>query len=286
MNTIEIANLAFTYQGSAEPAIRDIGVSIAAGEILGFLGPSGAGKSTTQKIMIGVLKGYRGSVAVLGTEVTALNQGFYERIGVAFETPNLYTRFTARENLKFFASLYRTQTRDVGELLDAVELRDDADTRVQAFSKGMKTRLNLCRALVNRPEILFLDEPTSGLDPVSARNVKKLILEASKAGATVFLTTHNMHLADEVCDRVAFMVDGSIRAIDTPQRLKRVNKSREVHVGYTSAGGETHRTFPIEGLGSNAAFLELLRTEDVTAIHSDEASLEDVFVRVTGRQLR
>lgn len=283
---IKVEQLRFTWPGNNEETIRSIGFNIAAGEIFGFLGPSGAGKSTTQKILIGVLPGFSGSVSVDGKPLSCYGPAYYEQIGVAFEFPNLYTKFTALENLQFFRSLYRGATNVPRQLLEQVGLADAAQRRVSSFSKGMKMRLNFCRALLNRPRLLFLDEPTSGLDPVTARLVCDLIREQQQQGCTVFLTTHNMQIADTLCDRVAFMVDGTLPLTDSPARLKQQYGERAVLVGTQTTDGIQEQEFPLDGLADNTAFLKTLRSARVETIHSREATLDDIFIRVTGRSLR
>jgi fluoroquinolone transport system ATP-binding protein len=191
-------------------------VTVGRGEIFGFLGPSGAGKSTTQKLLIGLLHNHGGEAAVWGRDPLDWGPDYYERIGVSFELPNHYQKLTGLENLRFFASLYGGATLDPMELLDAVGLADDAHTRVGKYSKGMQMRLTFARSLINDPDLLFLDEPTSGLDPVNARKVKNMILDLKARGRTVFFTTHDMATADGLCDRVAFVVDGTIVASDRP----------------------------------------------------------------------
>jgi len=283
---IDIQNLKYTYPGNAEETIRGVDFRIEKGEIFGFLGPSGAGKSTTQKIIIGILKNYSGRVRVLGKELRELKNDYYEKIGVQFEFPNLYGKLTALENLRFFRSLYAGETEDPLELLDLVGLAEDADTRVAAFSKGMKMRLNFVRALLNRPELIFLDEPTAGLDPVNARNIRNLILQQKARGRTIFLTTHNMMVADEVCDRVAFIVDGKIRLIDAPRELKIRNGQKRVRVEFRENGKTETREFALKNIGGNSEFIELIKSKDIETIHTLEATLEDIFIQTTGRSLQ
>lgn len=286
---IEVEDLAFRYPGSPEPAVRGMSFTVGAGEVFGFLGPSGAGKSTTQKILTGLLSGHTGRVAVWDRSPADWGSEYYERIGVSFELPNLYHKLTALENLRFFASLYTGPTRDPMELLESVDLAGDADTRVGRFSKGMQMRLVFARALLHHPELLFLDEPTSGMDPVNARRVKDIVREARSEGRTVFLTTHDMGTAEELCDRVAFVVDGRIAALDTPAEHKISRSSRTVRVTYRdpgdAGGGLQHKDFPLDGLADDDAFRALTRDRHVEALHSQEASLEDVFVDVTGRSI-
>ena len=283
---IQVQNLSYTYPGSREPVLKDISFDIEQGEIFGFLGPSGAGKSTTQKVLNGLLKGYKGSVEVNGTNLEHMDRSFYEKIGVAFEFPNLYLKLTALENLQLFASLFKSATRDPEELLALVGLSGDLDTRVSAFSKGMKMRLNFIRSLLNRPEILFLDEPTAGLDPGNARIMKDIILDLQQEGVTIFLTTHHMDDAGELCKRLAFMVEGSLPVIDSTSALKLRHGEKKLRVTYTGGDDSLTGEFPMEGLANNKLFQEILKSREVLTIHTLEASLEDIFIQVTGQQLK
>lgn len=283
---IQVQGLTFAYPKAAEPAVRGMDFQVGASEIFGFLGPSGAGKSTTQKLLIGLLRGHGGEISVWGRDPVAWGRDYYQRIGVSFELPNHYLKLTALENLNFFASLYDRRTLDPLALLDAVGLAEDAKRRVAAFSKGMQMRLTFARALLNDPELLFLDEPTSGLDPVNARKVKNMILDLKARGRTIFLTTHDMATADELCDRVAFVVDGRIVTLDSPTELKIARSQRLVRVEYRGSGGQLATAeFPMDGLADDPAFHALLRNHHVETIHSAEASLDDVFVETTGRRL-
>jgi fluoroquinolone transport system ATP-binding protein len=286
-DVIRVRGLRYTYPKSPEPAVRGMDFGVGRGEIFGFLGPSGAGKSTTQKLLIGLLRGHEGDIAVWGREPVAWGPDYFQRVGVSFELPNHYPKLTALENLRFFASLYDGDTRDPIELLSAVGLADAADTRVAKFSKGMQMRLTFARALLNDPDLLFLDEPTSGLDPVNARNVKDMILGLRASGRTVFLTTHDMATANELCDRVAFVVDGQIVALDTPAELRIARSRRLVRVEFRASDGDLAAAeFAMEGLADDEGFHAVLRDHHVETIHSAEASLDDVFVEVTGRRLQ
>jgi fluoroquinolone transport system ATP-binding protein len=285
-DVIRVRGLTFTYPKAQQPAVRGMDFTVARGEIFGFLGPSGAGKSTTQKVLVGLLRGHGGEATVWGKDPLAWGPDYYERIGVSFELPNHYQKLTGLENLRFFASLYGGETLDPMKLLDAVGLADDANTRVGKYSKGMQMRLTFARSLINDPELLFLDEPTSGMDPVNARNVRNMILDLKARGRTVFLTTHDMTTADELCDRVAFVVDGRIVALDTPTELKIARSQRRVRVEYRGENGRLDTAeFGMDGLADDPAFHAVLRNHHVETIHSREASLEDVFVEVTGRRL-
>ena len=282
---IEVSDLRFKYFGSSTPVLSNVNFNVPEGEILGFLGPSGAGKSTTQRILIRLLREYEGNVKVFGREIREWQQEYYERIGVTFELPNHYLKLTARENLTLFGSLYEGPLERTEELLGLVGLEKEADTRVGQYSKGMQMRLSFARALLHRPKLLFLDEPTAGLDPVNARRITNHIKQLKTDGRTVFLTTHNMWVADELCDRVAFIVDGRIVRIDSPRQLKLDYGVRLVQVEYRESGMRVQQTFDMQGIGQNEVFLDLLRTREIETIHTQEASLEDIFIKVTGQSL-
>ena len=286
MPVVDVDGLTFTYASRTAPAVRDLRFSIDQGEIFGFLGPNGAGKSTTQKLLIGLLRGYQGTVLVLGRDLADCESDYYERIGVSFELPNHYLRLTGRENLSYFQALYRGETRQPEALLEMVGLGDDGERLVAEYSKGMKTRLGVARALLNDPQLIFLDEPTVGLDPVSRRRIRDLIRTMKKAGRTVFLTTHDMTVADELCDRVAFVVNGEIQVVESPHELKLAHGAQTVAMEYDLDGRPGRREFPLDGLGTDADFLALLREATVHTLHTQETTLEDVFLRVTGHGLR
>lgn len=283
----KVEGLSYRYPRNTEDTLRGISFEFGEGEIFGFLGPSGAGKSTTQKVLIRLLKGYRGTIIHKGCDLKTYGQDFFNDIGVGFEMPVHFSKLTAMENLSFYAKLYR-QTADVEGLLQRVGLWEDRNKRVGEFSKGMKIRLNFVRAMLNNPKILFLDEPTNGLDPRNARVIKDLIHEFKQAGGTVFLTTHLMHDADELCDRVAFIADGEIREIDSPNNLKLRFGERLVTVEYNEREGDDGRvkeSFDMNTLGTNERFFDILRTKEIVTIHSGETTLDDIFIRVTGVKL-
>lgn len=285
VRAIEVREVSYTYPGAAAPSVRQLSFEVARGEIFGLLGPSGAGKSTTQRILVGLQRKYEGTVTVLGRDLRQWDREYYEHVGVSFELPNHYLRLTARENLTLFASFYRMERPGVDSILDAVGLGSEADKQVGAFSKGMRVRLNLARALIHRPTLLFLDEPTAGLDPLNARQVRELLQLSQQAGTTVFISTHDMQTADSLCTRVAFMVDGSIRAIDRPAALKLRHSRREVLVSYGSDDGLDSRLFSLDRLTDDPEFLSLLQRRDIRSIHTLEPSLAEVFVQLTGRGL-
>ena len=281
---ISVQNLTFSY--TDKPFIEAMDFSVRDGEIFGFLGPSGAGKSTLQKLLIGLLPRYGGSVTVNGTEAGRAGKDFYQTIGVDFEFPSLYEKLTGRENLQFFSSLYRKH-RDADGLLKAIGLYQDADKKVSEYSKGMKSRLNFIKALLHEPELLFLDEPTNGLDPSNARVMKDMILQEKAAGKTVILTTHNMYDAAELCDRVSFIVDGAIAALDTPKALMTQKRAVEMSYAYLSPDGDLkERSIALASSGEDEMFLQLARDGKLVSVHSAEPTLNDVFVEITGRGLQ
>ncbi|WP_420643394.1 ATP-binding cassette domain-containing protein [Candidatus Leptofilum sp.] len=282
---IRVANLSFTYTGSQKTAVRNLNFHVAKGEIFGFLGPSGAGKSTTQKILNGLLRGFTGEVTVLERPLTRWGSDYYEQIGVSFELPNHYLKLTAIENLTYYAALYATATRPPAELLGLVGLENDGDLPVGQYSKGMKNRLSVARALLHKPQLLFLDEPTAGLDPVNARRIKELIRQQQAAGTTIFLTTHDMNVASELCDRVAFIVDGEIKLIDAPDALRLQYGRPHVQVGFQQNGHVAQAEFALAGLADDGRFQQLLREGSIKTMHTQEATLEEIFIEVTGRQL-
>ncbi|PDP87298.1 ATP-binding protein [Glycomyces fuscus] len=279
---ITVEDLRVRYPNADRPAVAGMSFSVARGEVFGFLGPSGAGKSTTQKVLTRLLRRYEGEVRVLGQPLRGRGADYFERVGVGFELPAGFGRLTARENLAAFASLYRGPVEDPGELLARVDLADAADRRVDDLSKGMRMRLNLARALVNSPELLFLDEPTSGQDPVRSALLREVIREAADRGCTVFLTTHDMATADLLCDRVAFVAGGRIAAVDTPRGFK-LRYGRPGIVAQVR--GQAPREMPVEALAEDAELLALLREGAVETLHTREASLDEVFAAVTREKL-
>ncbi|HEY32424.1 MAG TPA: ABC transporter ATP-binding protein [Dehalococcoidia bacterium] len=275
-----------TYRYGQLLAVDHISFKVAEGEILGFLGPNGAGKSTTVKVLTGQLQPKEGKVTVLGIDVAHDPEKVQAQIGVCFEITNLYEKMSAEENLKLFARLFGVPHFDAGALLERVGLEGREHDRVEEYSKGMKQRLMVARALVNQPSILFLDEPTDGLDPASADNIRKVILEERERGATVFLTTHDMMEADKLSDRVGFINQGKIVALDTPHNLKQQYGKRALRAQVAGPDGDLEsREIIMDQPETAGAVQELFGREKVVTIHSEEASLEDIFIDITGRGL-
>lgn len=305
---IRVRDLRFTYPKGTSEAIRGIDFAVAPGEVFGFLGPSGAGKSTTQKILLGSLRGYSGSATVGSVESSGADSRYRAGIGAAFEFPCFYQKLTGLENIRLFASFYPGPKVDPRLLFERLGLADAMDRRLAEYSKGMRMRLNLIRAVIHRPRVLFLDEPTSGLDPANARVVRDIVRERAADGAAVFLTTHDMAAADATCDRVAFIVDGRIAACDEPAALKRRYGKRAVVVdrepgpevgaaaGGSAAGasdgasdGASEKTaqaeYPLDGLADDAAFIAELRKPGLLGVRTLDSSLDGIFLRLTGKEL-
>lgn len=282
-NVIEVKDLYFSY--TKTPFLKDINFTVNKGEIFGFLGPSGAGKSTLQKVLTGLCTNYEGTARILGVDSNKHGKDFYEKIGVDFEFPSLFEKLTARENLDYFASLYSGETRDVDELLKEVGLYEHADKKVSDFSKGMKSRLNFIKSLVHNPEILFLDEPTSGLDPNNAKIMKDMIMKEREKGKTIIITTHNMQDATELCDRVVFIVDGQMKALDTPHNFIMKRGAAKVTYSYMENGKEQSNTSVLSELSDDMLLKELISGNRIIAIHSAEPTLSDIFMELTGAQL-
>lgn len=276
----KVKNLSYKYPKNKEYAVNGIDFEIKEGEIFGFLGPSGAGKSTTQKILIKLLKGYEGEIIYKEKPLSSYTDEFYQDIGVSFEMPISFSKLTALENLEFFKKLYKN-TADVEPLLRRVGLWEDRNKKAGEYSKGMKIRLNFVRAMINNPKVLFLDEPTNGLDPVNARIMKDMILEFKKNGGTVFLTSHIMSDVDELCDRIAFIVDGKLKEMDSPRNLKLKYGKKTVKVEFREADNLMVREFSMEEV-KTLDFHHFLRDSNIETIHSGETTLEDIFIKVTG----
>lgn len=280
---IRVDDLTYRYPKRSEPAVSAMTFEVAAGEVFGFLGPSGAGKTTTQRAILGLVDGWSGTIELLGRDRREWGPELFDRIGVSFELPVGYPRLTGREDLTHFANLHRRGCRDPGEVLEGLGLGADADRPVGSYSKGMRVRLNLARAVLHNPDLLFLDEPTAGLDPVNVAVVRALIGAEQARGCTVFVTTHDMALAEGVCDRVAFVVDGAIRACDSPRALRLGYGKPTIRVEQRTEAGLVTVDLPLEGSAERLA--ALLASGTVETIHTAEAGLDEVFTRVTGREL-
>lgn len=280
MPAIEVENLSRAF--NSRRAVDNISFSVEVGEIFGFLGHNGAGKTTTIQMLSGQLLPTSGHGRVAGCDIVAEQQRLKPLIGVVSEHQNLYERMSGRENLEFAARLYGQDLQRVDAVLQQVDLLDRAKDKVQNYSNGMKQRLLIARSILHGPQIVFLDEPTRGLDPIVGREIRRLIVDMSQQGVTIFLTTHYMEEADQLCDRVAFLSEGRIVALDTPAKLKTAHG--EHHVNVTLENGES-LTIALDGADSGRELQQLLSSGQVKTLHSAEATLEEVFIQLAGRRL-
>lgn len=283
---IKVNGLWHSYSKDDIYAVKDVTFEVEKGEIFGFLGPSGAGKSTTQGILTGLLPLQKGEVSVSGYDLKNPCTDMFNKIGVSFEQPNVYGKLTAVENLEFFAKLYDVPVNDPVHLLKMVGLENDAKKKASEYSKGMKHRLVFARSMINNPKIWFLDEPTTGLDPTTAGRIKEIIHDRNKNGTTIFLTTHNMFVADELCNRVAFINDGKIVLIDSPRNLKLKYGDRLVEVEYREDGELVKKSFSLVDENERQELTKLTASGIIETMHTKEATLEEIFIQVTGRRLK
>lgn len=282
---ISVNGLSHSYNNDGKYAVDDISFEVNKGEIFGFLGPSGAGKSTTQNILTGLLPLQKGDVVVAGQDIRKVNKARFNKIGVSFEQSNVYSKLTAIENLRYYAQLFDVATRDPKELIELVGLQGKENQKAGEFSKGMKHRLTFARSMINNPELWFLDEPTTGLDPAIAATIKDIIRQQQESGVTCFLTTHNMYIAEELCDRVAFIIDGKIKLIDTPKKLKLQYGEKAIEVEFMENGAIKKETLNPADENNRLRLKEILDNCEIITMHTKEASLENIFISVTGRRL-
>ncbi|MGI9064984.1 MAG: ATP-binding cassette domain-containing protein [Pyrinomonadaceae bacterium] len=280
MNAIEVEGLSRSFNDLQ--AVDNISFTVEVGEIFGFLGHNGAGKTTTIRMLSGQLRPSAGRARVAGCDIVTEHQRLKPLVGVVSEHQNLYERMSGRENLAFAARLYGTENPRVDQALDQVGLLDRAKDNVGNYSNGMKQRLLIARALLHRPQIIFLDEPTRGLDPVVGREIRRLVVELSTQGVTVFLTTHYMEEADELCGRVAFLSEGRIVALDTPDNLKVAHGQKSLKV--TLDDGQS-LTIALDDEDAGNQLEKLVNAGQIRTLHSAEATLEEVFIQIAGRGL-
>ncbi len=285
MRTPAIVVERLTYAYGSVQAIRGISFEVMSGEVLGFLGPNGAGKSTTIKILTGQLPPQGGHAEILGHKIGRGDPALQAQIGVCFEEKNLYLDMSALENLNFFASLYGVRSPGSMEALQRVGLADRARDRVHSYSKGMRQRLMMARALIHSPRVLFLDEPTDGLDPVTAAEIRKTIREEADRGAAVLLTTHDMLEADHLSDRVAFLNEGEIVVLDTVEDLKLRYGDRSIRVRLRAPDGTREERIALSDNSATQRLVELAASPDLLTLHTEEATLEAIFIHLTGRGL-
>ena len=279
-NIIEVSSLEKVFAN--QTAIESVDFHVKKGEIFGFLGPSGSGKTTTIKILTGQLTPTSGIAKVFGESVSQLKKSEYRRrFGVLTDNSGLYGRLSIYDNLKLYCNLYDVPHTKIDEVLDAVNLKQEKSKKISSLSKGMTQRVTLARALIHEPELLFLDEPTSALDPTNSLHIHEGLRALNDKGTTIFLTTHDMHEAEKLCDRIAFLNKGKIQLLDTPNKLKKSYSDSTITVELTT--GE--KVILPAGVDGAQQLFEYMNTNLVETIHSNEPTLGDIFVQVTGRKL-
>lgn len=257
-------------------ALEEISFEVKKGEIFGFLGPSGSGKTTMIKILTGQLNADSGQTELLGKVSEKLTPADLEQIGLVSDTSGFYEKLSLYKNLQAYAKLYGKPNARVDEVLKQVDLYDSKNLAAEKLSTGMKQRMFLARALINKPQVLFLDEPTSGLDPTTSKKIHELLLDLKEAGTTIFLTTHDMNEATLLCDRLSLLNRGHLIEYGTPASIiQKYNHEKKVQLTFVD---ETQTEITFEELG---------RTDlaQVVAIHSCEPTLEEIFIQLTGEKL-
>ncbi|QVK17004.1 ABC transporter ATP-binding protein [Mycoplasmatota bacterium] len=318
MNVVEVKDLTRNFKSHKgifrrkkviTEALKGINFEIKKGEIFGLLGPNGAGKTTTIKILTTLLLPSSGEGYVLGFNVDSEETKIRKKINFIFGGErSLYWRLSARDNLRYFSDLHKikksVQEKRIENLLKLVNLSDRADEKVETYSKGMKQRLQIARGLINDPEILFLDEPTIGLDPVAAKDLRALLLKLKNEGKTILITTHYMQEADDLCDRIAFINNGEILRIGSPDDIKssiddmkkltfnlievsveqqelvksmfkNINVTKKDYI--TNVCIETKNIFPIMN-----KFAEIFKEEQIVNMNTRQLTLEDAYIKTLG----
>lgn len=260
-------------------ALDAISFSIEKGQIFGFLGPSGSGKTTTINILTGQLMADNGQSSILGQDSRKLTSQELGKIGLVGDTSGFYEKISLYNNLLFYSKYYGIDKTTVDNLLKRVGLYDSRKTVAEKLSTGMKQRMLLARALINKPRVLFLDEPTSGLDPATSQTIHSLILELKAAGTAIFLTTHDMNEATLLCDKLALLNEGRLVEQGSPKDLiQKYNQNKRVKLSYQDG---SERILDFTELGQAMAS----DSEKIIAIHSCEPTLEDIFIQLTGSKL-
>ena len=257
-------------------ALEEISFEVKKGEIFGFLGPSGSGKTTMIKILTGQLNADSGQTELLGKVSEKLTPADLEQIGLVSDTSGFYEKLSLYKNLQAYAKLYGKPNARVDEVLKQVDLYESKNLAAEKLSTGMKQRMFLARALINKPQVLFLDEPTSGLDPTTSKKIHELLLELKEAGTTIFLTTHDMNEATLLCDRLSLLNRGHLIEYGTPASIiQKYNHEKKVQLTFAD---ETQTQITFEELGQTDL-------AQVVAIHSCEPTLEEIFIQLTGEKL-
>lgn len=279
-NIISVKNARKNFKENT--AIKNLTFDVKVGEIFGFLGPSGAGKTTTIKMLTAQLIPSSGEAKVFGKDAYSQKKEIFKNIGVLTDNSGVYERLSVYDNLKLFADINGVSKENIDEVLEKVDLLSVKKKEAKKLSKGMKQRLMLARAVLHKPKLLFLDEPTSALDPGTTLEIHKLLRKLNEEGTTIFLTTHNMEEADKLCHRVAFLNEGEIVDMGEPQSLKLKYTNNNIKVILK----ENNRAVMIKNDKEGATKINSwMNNGELISIHSMEPNLEEIFLRLTGREL-
>ncbi|MEX3748020.1 MULTISPECIES: ABC transporter ATP-binding protein [Lysinibacillus] len=277
---IDVQHLKKTF--NKEAALQDVSFTIQKGEIFGFLGPSGSGKTTTIKILTAQTEKTAGDVLLFGRPADEMKQSRNrKRFGILTDNSGLYTRLSIEENLLLYSDLYQLPKSAVKEALDFVNLYSERKKKISQLSKGMIQRVTLARAIMHKPELLFLDEPTSALDPVNTQHIYNGLRRLNEMGTTIFLTTHDMSEAEILCDRVAFLHKGKIRAIGAPKQLKKEFGDDSITVELKNGACEIIQN----GEQDAQKLFHWMQSNEVSRIYTNEPTLGNIFMQITGSDL-
>lgn len=276
---LKVSHLTKKY--GTRTAVNQLSFEVYAGQILGLLGPNGAGKTTTMRMLMGLSRPTSGKIEIFGRDLNSNLQSIHAQIGVVFEKPNLFENLSAYQNLAIYAKLYGQPLSQIQPLLERMNLGDRSGDPVKTFSKGMKQRILILRALVHHPKLLFLDEPASGLDPVSARIIWDYLKEQTSQGVTVILTSHDMEEVDQLCDRIGFINHGQLIRLAETEQLK--SEFGEAKLRVTRRG--PHQEIITEILEPSPVNFQQIQKwyaeGQIISVHSMEASLSEIFQKLS-----
>ena len=283
MQVIQIKDVCKAFD--QRQVLNNISLSVEEGEIFGLLGPSGAGKTTLIKMLIGLLSATSGNIAILGKELDKKIDESFPSFGMVLDNDGLYDRLNCYDNLELYARIYSISNRKkvINDLLEKVGLIESSKKSVSNLSKGMRQRLSFARAILHSPKIVFLDEPTSGLDPATTLQIHSMMKMLKESGTTIFLTTHNMNGAQKMCDHLALLNEGNIVEEGTPEDIC-LHHRKKCEVNIEMTNGEKYMVDSHDLLTVLQTVLDT--NNKIRSIHSNEPNLEEVFIELTGRDLR
>lgn len=283
MQVIQIKDVCKAFD--QRQVLNNISLSVEEGEIFGLLGPSGAGKTTLIKMLIGLLSATSGNIAILGKELDKKIDESFPSFGMVLDNDGLYDRLNCYDNLELYARIYSISNRKkvINDLLEKVGLIESSKKSVSNLSKGMRQRLSFARAILHSPKIVFLDEPTSGLDPATTLQIHSMMKMIKESGTTIFLTTHNMNEAQKMCDHLALLNEGNIVEEGTPEDIC-LHHRKKCEVNIEMTNGEKYMVDSHDLLTVLQTVLDT--NNKIRSIHSNEPNLEEVFIELTGRDLR